>query len=317
MHKVVLMILLVLMLAGCAGQDEYTVVIRRDDQEEQIEQIVETRVAVRLTEIGQVADTSIEAVVITPLPTSVEVNESLVLTPPYDETRMVMIAMLNQWRIREGLWPLQINDILMQMAQDQADYLIGLPALPRGGDLHLGRQGEYPAQRAVGSYGWPSYGSAARTAIGEVAYVGRSERSAYEYWNTSSIHSNTILSSAYREVGVGVVLHPYGQLFIIVFGARPGILPVLVDPVNERVYFSDERYQYASGGKWFQKAQQVQYLVSEGSALLPDEWMTWTLSLSRQITPAPFAVAFTDGQNTIVSTVNPAVDVVWLPDTLE
>lgn len=44
------------------------------------------------------------------------------------------------------------------MAEDQASYLLTLAALPEGGDIHLGRGGETPRDRArLAPYNWPTY----------------------------------------------------------------------------------------------------------------------------------------------------------------
>src|SRR5262249_49597881 len=125
-----------------------------------------------------------------------------------------LLTKLNEWRVREKLWPFALNPILTRMARDQANYILSFPTLP--GDLHIDAKGRYQRERAVSNdYQWPYYGIAARVAIGENVYAGASVNSAIKWWDQSQIHHDTILNAAYREIGVAVVPHPMGTLYVV------------------------------------------------------------------------------------------------------
>ncbi|MBN1678795.1 MAG: hypothetical protein JW966_00790 [Anaerolineae bacterium] len=228
-----------------------------------------------------------------------------------------MVAALNEWRLSEGLWPLHPNATLDALAQAQADYLIALPALPD--DMHAGRSGENPMQRAVlAPYNWPTYGRADQVAIGEIAYVGRNVDAAITWWKGSSLHSRTVTNAAYREIGVGMMKHEYGTLFIVVLGARPNVLPVEVDASAGVLYLSNESYTYAQrSDAWLYQADQVRLFDAEGSPLSVG-WQVWQAELAvPEGAGDRLFVMFTDGSQQVLAEVDFQEDTVLLPGTLD
>jgi uncharacterized protein YkwD len=249
-----------------------------------------------------------------PVPVTIEVPT--VEVPTYEPVVLALIAALNEWRISTGLWPLRPNKMLEQMAVAQAEYVLSLPEIPDGGEIHTGPGGENPRQRAV-EYGWPYYGTSDRVAVTEIAYVGAGEDAALLFWESSPIHRQSALSAAYREVGVAALPHPYGFLYIVVLGARPNVLPVLIDPVESQLYLSTERYEYAATGGGIQEVVQVQVLPSAEGPVDDAAWTPWALTLpAPEGLGVPFYVVYSDGINQLITEVNPAVDVAWLPSNL-
>lgn len=233
----------------------------------------------------------------------------------YSEEEVKMLAALNKWRVDMGLWGFQPNAVLTRMARDQARYVLAQPSIPN--DVHIDAKGRYPRDRAVASeYAWPSYGIPQRVQVGENTYVGASVQKAIDWWRGSDIHNRTISNPTYREVGVAALPHPWGFLYVIVFGARPNVFPTLVDLKNNQIYFSGERSQYATGGDWIANIQQVQIIPSVLSSLEDNGWIAWSgqAALSQQQT---FAVAFRDGDKRVILEVNPFADILWLPDNLD
>ncbi|GAB4470487.1 MAG: hypothetical protein Kow00124_06640 [Anaerolineae bacterium] len=250
----------------------------------------------------------------TPIPTPTSALQQ-VAAPTIDAEQLAVLAALNEWRISQGLWPLKINETLQQMALDQARYVLLLPAIPAGGDIHLGPGGKQPAERALG-YGWPYYNTAAQVAISEIAYVGASPDAALTFWRGSAIHNSAVTNPAFREAGVAVLPHSLGDLYLVVLGARPGMLPALYDPQSGLLYLSSERYRWAAGDR-IQDVTGVQVLPSSTSTIDPAGWQPWSLTTSAPPSPAaPFAVALTDGTHQVITEVNPAVDIAWLPGNL-
>jgi len=228
-----------------------------------------------------------------------------------------VVAALNAWRLQEGLWPLRPNDTLRAMAEDQASYLLTLAALPEGGDIHLGRAGETPRDRARGApYHWPTYNRPEQIAVTEIAYDGLNVNAALRFWESSTVHRGAALSPVYREVGVAAVPHDGGTLYIVVLGARPNVLPALVNATAGTLYLSDERYSYASGARWIHNTASVRLFDGEGRPL-GSGWQPWQMTL-----PLPenagdrLFVMLSDGAVDVLTEVRLGRDVALLPEGL-
>ncbi len=191
-----------------------------------------------------------------------------------DPAAQQVLTMINTWRIQQGLWPLRENPVLDQMAFDQASYIDSLSQIPIEPQIHMDANGNTPPTRAkLPQYNWPSYGDKQFTAVGEIAYVGFSAQTAFNFWNTSKIHHDTALNSAYREIGVAAIKHPLGHMYFVDFGSRPDVLPVIPDVKDNLLYLSNERY---SGAKspWMGNAIQVRLFDALGRPLNAN-WIPW------------------------------------------
>ena len=185
-----------------------------------------------------------------------------------------MVQAINGWRLELDLWPLRENATLERMAYDQASYILSLPAIPAGGSIHAGATGAGPMERAhFPQYDWPAYGRSDNTAIGEIAYVGRSPSAARGYWETSTVHRTAALNAAYREIGVAALPHRFGYVYIVVFGSRPNVLPAIADVQTDLLYLSNERYEWARN-PWIQNVRRVRLFDGEGRPLSSD-WTLW------------------------------------------
>lgn len=236
-------------------------------------------------------------------------------TSATSDVALDMVARINAYRDEWGIPPLQVNGDLQQMAQTQADYLASLPELPADGDYHRRANGTYPRQSAlVAPTNWPTYGASGQISIGENAAVGSASFS-MSYWLGSTIHLNAIVNPAYREIGVGAVSHPWGYIYIVVFGGRPNELPVLVNPVTGRLYLTNEYYTGGTGD-WLRTATQIQLLDAAGQPLT--EWIPWRSTLPIPTTTGrTLTVVFDDGTRQLETTVDLDRDLVVLPDTVE
>lgn len=226
-----------------------------------------------------------------------------------------IIARLNAWRMSEDVWPLKPNDTLEALALEQAHFITSLPELPD--DLHIDSRGLNPRERALLTpYSWPHYQLPTQIAIGENAALGDVEY-ALEFWHESDTHKKTALNPAYREVGVAAVPYRNSTLFIAVFGARPDVLPALVDPRDGRtLYLSNERFEYAHFNDSVQTVKTIQVFDSAGRPLY-DEPVAWT---DRLAVPADAGnsvfILSTDGEHEVISPVDLTRDQVLLPDKL-
>ena len=167
-----------------------------------------------------------------------------------------IVAQINAYRLKNDLQPLAINTRLEAMARDQALYVTSLAALPEGSDMHIDGSGQTPRQRALRDpYDWETYGSDVQIAIGENAGVGNVEF-VMRFWLNSAIHNQALLNPTYREIGVWAVPYDYGYVFIVDFGGRPDVLPVLVNPLTNELYISNEFYTEGNGD-WLHEAKTI------------------------------------------------------------
>jgi len=231
---------------------------------------------------------------------------------PNDELALEIVALINEWRISEGVWPLKPNPTLAAMALDQASYIVSLDELPD--DLHVGRRRLRPRQRALAEpFDWPHYQLEAQIAIGENAALG-SVNSAMNFWRNSDLHRRTALNPAYREIGVAAVPRGNQHFFIVVFGSRPNVLPALADPTEPRaIFLSNEQFQFAPFFDSIQTATDVRLFDAVGRPL-SDEPVAW----SERITVPEAAgdtvfVLSSDGEHEVLSVVNFTSDQVILP----
>ncbi len=197
--------------------------------------------------------------------------------PQDDQAARAILLLINGWRMTNGVWPLQVNATLARMALDQANYVSSLPQIPAGEQIHVGRFGEMPPARAVlPPYNWTSYGNDANTAVGEITYVGATTSAAMNFWENSTVHRNTALNSAYREVGVAAIPNKLGHMYVVVFGSRPDILPVTADLQNQKLYLSNERYSWARA-PYLLNVRQVRLFDADGRPL--GDWLPWSSTL--------------------------------------
>lgn len=226
------------------------------------------------------------------------------------------IAAINAWRMQQGRWPLRPNATLQELALFQAQYVASLPSVPDGVAVHVGRRGEGPKERALWSpFDWPTYGRPDRIALEEIAFAGRSLDGAMNFWQHSTPHTAASLNEAYREIGVAVLPHRMGYVFVAVLAGRPGVLPVLVNPQTKQLYLTNERYWGANTGGAIQEASRVRLLDGRGRPF--GGWLPW-----QPVLPLPetsddvIFVEYTDGTTQTITTVSLTGDVARLPGLL-
>lgn len=225
------------------------------------------------------------------------------------------LALVNQWRLDQGLWPLKVNKALQTMAVAQAAYIAPkIASIPDDNEaaFHLDAQGHTPPERAIGApYNWPLYGKArsAQIEVGENAAVG-SVQFAVNFWKGSPIHAKAALNATYREVGVGAVPHGGGYVFIMDFGARPGILTALANSSGDGLYLTNERSNYST-----LKPDATQFRVFSADGTPLSVTLPWqpTVSLPSGSTGTEVYVLYTNGDFQAVAPVNLTDDLAVLP----
>lgn len=114
---------------------------------------------------------------------------------PADRAQDV-IAAINEVRASQGLAALEVDPILMSVAQAQNEW-----RLAAGATTHTGPDGSTPKERAIAA----GYGGGATVFISEIIVDGTdlSVAGAIDWWMGSTIHRNTILSPNYVHIGAG------------------------------------------------------------------------------------------------------------------
>jgi LysM repeat protein len=110
-----------------------------------------------------------------------------------------VISLVNQLRAARGLPAYQVNNALMVSAQQHSDYQASI-----GSITHDGAGGSRPLDRAVAA----GYGGGLKVYISENIYGGNdaSAQTAVSYWQGDSLHMNTMISTSYTDVGVGIAV---------------------------------------------------------------------------------------------------------------
>jgi uncharacterized protein YkwD len=225
-----------------------------------------------------------------------------------------VIAQINAYRLENNLQPLAVNARLETMARDQALYVTSLPTLPEGNDMHIDGSGRTARQRALlDPYHWETYGSDVQVSVGENAGEG-SVNFVMNFWKNSDIHNQALLNPTYREIGVWAIPDKYGYVIFVDLGGRPDVLPVLVDPLNNELYISNEYYTQGNGN-WLREAKTIRLFNASGEPL------TGVIPWQNQM-PVPanagdkLFVLFDDGRTQLIQQVDLQRDWVLLPDTL-
>lgn len=131
-------------------------------------------------------------------------------------------ALINQARLNEGLPPYSLADELVTSAQRHADDLA-----THGLDSHIGSDGSTKTQR-IAEAGYSAWGDGAM--VGENFWIGYGTvQEALDWFMDDPSHRDNILSSRYREVGIGVASDAQGRFYYVLdFGARPNVLPIFI-----------------------------------------------------------------------------------------
>lgn len=108
-----------------------------------------------------------------------------------------VIDAVNSTRFQAGLYPYQIDNILMVVAQSHSEFQASIHEM-----THRGENDSTSTQRAENE----DYGQGQLVQVNEMVYSGRfaSASAAIEFWSSSEIHNAIMLSTDYHQFGVGV-----------------------------------------------------------------------------------------------------------------
>jgi LysM repeat protein len=138
---------------------------------------------------------------------SILIALALLAFTPNPQSSSEIFALINGYRASNGLYALEQDSILMQLAQGQSDYQASIQQITHGGP-----GGTRPRDRAYAA----GYGGGAVVFISELVTGGGSDgspQSALNWWQNSPEHNGYLLSSNYFELGVGVATDGDGRYY--------------------------------------------------------------------------------------------------------
>jgi LysM repeat protein len=134
---------------------------------------------------------------------------------PHRQSASGLIEVVNELRASNGMAPLKVDPILMQVAQTQSDFNAATGELS-----HYGPSGQLTRDDAIDA----GYGGGSTVFVSENIAVGRGLTSsgAVEMWTGDEPHLNTMLGEYYRDVGAGVGEDDGDMYFTLVTGYVAG-----------------------------------------------------------------------------------------------
>jgi hypothetical protein len=135
-----------------------------------------------------------------------------------------IVQLINQARIAQGLGPLALTPELNAAAKAHAEDMAA-----KGYMEHEAPNGSTPQSRAIKA----GYGAPANSAwlVLEVISARQTAEAAANWLLSDRLHRGVLLRGYWREMGAAYVQGgPYGQFWVVEFGCRPNVLPVIAEP---------------------------------------------------------------------------------------
>jgi uncharacterized protein YkwD/LysM repeat protein len=128
-----------------------------------------------------------------------------------------LVNAVNALRLSYGLPPLAFNSILTEVAQSQADVLAG----SAGASGHLRPNGMSLTDELI-SLGYPLAGDLSLGGYRAENWVSATGvQDAIQWWLGDEIHTNTMLSPNYLDIGAGISIGSDGAIYFVIDCARP------------------------------------------------------------------------------------------------
>jgi uncharacterized protein YkwD len=139
------------------------------------------------------------------------------------------LVQVNQVRLDAGLAPYKRSSNLTTAAQRHADD-VAAHGFVDPSDVHLGSDGTHEQERVAetdyAAWTWNGGG----LIVDENMSTYDTIEASMEFFMGSAVHRSNILSSTYREIGIGVSVDSDGGYYhVLVFGVRPNMLPVFIN----------------------------------------------------------------------------------------
>ena len=217
-------------------------------------------------------------------------------------------TLVNRTRLDNGLPPYGWSDLLAAAAQRHAGDLAAHRLAS-----HTGSDGSTPRQR-IAEAGYVAWGNGA--VVGENFWTGYgSVQDALDWFMEDLTHRENILSSRYREIGIGVATDSEGRAYYVLdFGARPNVLPVFINdgaPTAESPQVAirltnEEAYPQGEGSAFMGRAIEVR--LSNTPDFSGAFWQSWEPLLPWTLPAEPgehwVYVQFRDGAGRIAGSAD-------------
>ena len=165
-----------------------------------------------------------------------------------------IVQLINQARIAQGLGPLVLTPELNAAAKAHAEDMAA-----RGYMEHTAPNGSTPQTRAIKA----GYAAPANSAwlVLEVISARQTAEAAANWLLSDRLHRGVLLRGYWREMGAAYIQGgPYGQFWVVEFGCRPNVLPVIAEPTASggvTVRLSNEECTPHGAGEAIGKATEV------------------------------------------------------------
>jgi hypothetical protein len=135
-----------------------------------------------------------------------------------------IVQLINQARIAQGLGPLALTSELNAAAKAHAQDMAA-----KGYMEHTALDGSTPQSRAI-RHGYAAPANSAWLVL-EVISARQTAEAAANWLLSDRLHRGVLLRGYWREMGAAYVEGgPYGQFWVVEFGCRPNVLPIIAEP---------------------------------------------------------------------------------------
>jgi hypothetical protein len=194
-----------------------------------------------------------------------------------------MLASINGSRIANGLPPLALNADLSAAAQRHSEDMASNDFVD-----HVGSDGLTPEER-IAAAGYPGYSAGIMAA----ELIHSESEAEPDWWMDQPEHGEVVLSTLYREIGIGIARRPEdGRIFwVLTLGSRPNALPVFINygasQTDEReviVTLSNEGAMVLGDGPQVMGLAQ-EMRVSNLPSLEDATWRIWAAQIEWELPP--------------------------------
>jgi uncharacterized protein YkwD len=194
-----------------------------------------------------------------------------------------LLKMVNDLRLDEGLDPYGQSRLLTDAARRHADDLAA-HGFADANDVHLGSDGTHEQERIqeAGYAAWTRDGD--QLTVDENVWSGRgTPEDALDFFLEDQVHRESLLSDAYREIGIGVTTGDDGRShYVLDFGARPNVLPIFINDgavstenPEVAIRLTNEQVRPDGKGATF-IGEAIEIRVSNDPAFDELSWQSWT-----------------------------------------
>ncbi|HEX8683765.1 MAG TPA: CAP domain-containing protein, partial [Ardenticatenaceae bacterium] len=193
--------------------------------------------------------------------------------------REEMQELINAARLANGAGMLAWNEDLAEAAQRHAEDIATRPELG-----HTGSDGSTPEDRAA-RVGYLPYPDGMR--VSENWSTGTA-MDVMAFFLNDQVHRDNMLMSIWREVGVGTAATANGgELWVVLFGAQPGVLPIFVNQDEPRTVEQTVTVQLSTEEAGWDEATftaPVEVRVGEPETIEAAAWQPWQAEVTLELT---------------------------------